>query len=138
MLEFNELLLQDVSMLFEIVEEVTGISQEQIRSRSRKRDISDARMMMCESLRRNSRYRLQEIGSVVCNLDHSTVVHYKNKLPELYVTDYDFKKKFITIDVRFKQIKDGGTPLGKKLEFAIKERNRLSGEIRKMKKLLNI
>jgi hypothetical protein len=138
MLEFNKLLLQDVSMLFEIVEEVTGISQEQIRSRSRKRDISDARMMMCESLRRNSRYRLQEIGSVVCNLDHSTVVHYKNKLPELYVTDYDFKKKFITIDVRFKQIKDGGTPLSKKLEFAIKERNRLSGEIRKMKKLLNI
>ena len=109
MLEFNKLLLQDVSMLFEIVEEVTGISQEQIRSRSRKRDISDARMMMCESLRRNSRYRLQEIGSVVCNLDHSTVIHYKNKLPELYVTDYDFKKKFITIDVRFKQIKDGGT-----------------------------
>jgi len=138
MLEFNKLLLQDVSMLFEIVEEVTGISQEQIRSRSRKRDISDARMMMCESLRRNSRYRLQEIGSVVCNLDHSTIVHYKNKLPELYVTDYDFKKKFITIDVRFKQIKDGGTPLDKRLEFAIKERNRLNGEIRKMKKLLNI
>jgi hypothetical protein len=138
MLEFNESLLQDVSMLFEIVEEVTGISQEQIRSRSRKRDISDARMMMCESLRRNSKYRLQEIGSSVCNLDHSTVVHYKNKLPQLYVTDYDFKKKFISIDVRFKQIKDGGTPLHKKLEFSIKERNRLSGEIRKMKKLLNI
>ena len=51
---------------------------------------------------------------------------------------HDFKKKFITIDVRFKQIKDGGTPLGKKLDFAIKVRNRLSGEIRKMKKLLNI
>ena len=138
MLEFNKLLLQDVSMLFEIVEEVTGISQEQIRSRSRKRYISDARMMMCESLRRNSTYKLQEIGTAVCNLDHSTVIHYKNKLPQLYVTDYDFKKKFISIDVRFKQIKDGGTPLHKKLEFSIKERNRLSGEIRKMKKLLNI
>ncbi len=138
MLEFNKSLLQDVSMLFEIVEEVTGVSQTQIKSRSRKRYISDARMMMCESLRRNSKYKLHEIGHAVCNLDHSSIIHYKHKLLELYDIDYDFKKKFIAIDVRFRQIKDGGMPLTKKLEFAIKERDRLNGEIRKMKKLLNI
>ena len=43
----NKSLVQDVSILFEIVEDVTGVTEEEIRSRSRKRYISDARMMMC-------------------------------------------------------------------------------------------
>lgn len=137
-MEFSKSLLQDVSVLFDIVEEVTGVTEEQIKGRSRKRYISDARMMMCESLRRNSKYRLHEIGLAVCNLDHSSVLHYKAKLPELCDTDYDFRKNFVNINVKFKQIKDGGMPLAKKIEFATKERDRLSVEIRKMKKLLNI
>lgn len=138
MLIFNKSLVQDIHILFEIVEEITGINQTQIRSRSRKRTISDARMMMCESLRRNTKYKLHEIGGSVCGLDHSSVLHYKKKLPELCEVDYDFKKKFIAIDVKFKQIKDGGVPLVKKLEFAINERNRLNKEIRKLKRLLNL
>ena len=138
MLAVNKTLIQDVCVLFEIVEDVTGVTEEQIKGRSRKRYISDARMMMCESLRRNSKYKLHEIGLAVCNLDHSSVLHYKAKLPQLCDTDYDFRKKFVNIDVRFKQIKDGGMPLVKKLEFAIQERDRLNKEIRKIKKLLNL
>jgi hypothetical protein len=138
MSKLDKTLTQDVCMLFEIVEEVTGVTEDQIKSRSRKRHISDARMMMCESLRRNSRYKLTEIGLAICNLDHSTVLHYKSKLPKLCDTDYDFRKKFVNIDVKFKQIKDGGTPLVKKLYFATQERDKLNKEIRKIKKLLNL
>ena len=134
----NKSLFQDVSVLFEIVENVTGVTEEQIRSRSRKRYISDARMMMCESLRRNSMYRLSEIGSAVCNLDHSSVIHYRGKLLELYDIDKDFRKKFIDIEGRFKQIKQCGLPVMRKLDIAIQERNLLNEEIRKMRRILKV
>ena len=134
----NKSLVQDVSVLFEIVEDVTGVTEEQIRSRNRKRYISDARMMMCESLRRNSMYRLHEIGSAVCNLDHSSVIYYRDKLLELYDIDKDFKKKFIDIEGRFKQIKKCGLPVMRKLDIAIQERDRLNKEIRKMRRILKV
>jgi chromosomal replication initiation ATPase DnaA len=136
--QLKKLLIQDVSVLFDIVEEVTGVTQEQIKSRSRQRKITDARMMMSESLRRNCKYyRLHEIGAAICDLNHSSVIHYRKKLNDLYDIDREVRKNFIAIDVRFKQIKDGGMPLIKKIEFAIQERDRLSYDIRKMKKLLN-
>lgn len=139
MSELKKSLVQDVSILFDIVEEVTGVTKEQIKSRSRERRIADARMMMSESLRRNCKYyRLHEIGTAICNLNHSTVVHYRKTLSDLYDNNRELRKNFIAIDIRFKQIKEGGMPLMKKIEFAIQERNRLNNEIRKMKKLLSI
>lgn len=138
MLELNKSILQDASLLFEIVEEVTGVTQEEIKSKVRKRHITDARMMMAESLRRNSKYKLREIGLVISGLDHSTVIHYKRQVVEICEQDKVFKKNFFTINARFKQIKDGGFPLTKRLEFAIKDRDSLNKEIRRMKKLLKI
>lgn len=138
MAELSKFLVQDASILFEIVEEVTGVTQQQIESRIRKRHIAEARMMMTESLRRNTKYRLHEVGSVVSGLNHSTVVYYRKHVYELCDQDYKFKKDFFTINARFKQIKDGGLPLKKKLEFAIRDRDNLNKEIRRLKKLLKI
>jgi hypothetical protein len=138
MLGVNKSLTQDVSILFEIVQEITGITEEQIKNRSRKRYITDARMMMCESLRRNSIYTLNEIGSAVCNLDHSSIIHYRGKLNELCDVDKEFKRKFIEVDARFKQIKQCGLPLEKRLEISVRERDRLNKEIRGIKRRLKI
>ncbi len=138
MLELNKSILQDASVLFEIVEEVTGVTQEQIKSRIRTRHITDARMIMAESLRRNSKYKLREIGLAVSGLDHSSVLHYRKQVVEFCEQDKVFKKNFFTINAKFKQIKDGGFPLAKRLEFAIKDRDNLNKEIRRMKKLLKI
>lgn len=138
MQEFKKGLVEDVTILLEIVEEVTGVSAEQIRGRNRKRHISDARKMATEALRRNSKYRLWEIGKSICGLDHSTVVHNKMKVAEFCENEYDFREKFVVINSRFKQIKDGGMPLAKRLEYAIKERDQLNKEIRRMKKLLKL
>ena len=136
--ELRKDLIEDASVLFEIVEQVTGITESQIISKSRKRPIADARMMMSEALRRNSKYKLWEIGKVVSDLDHSTVVHYRHKVLDFCKNDKNFKSNFIKINVNFGQIKNIGLPLNKKLEFAIKERDRLNKEIRRMKKLLRI
>ena len=136
--ELRKDLIEDASVLFEIVEQVTGISENQIKSRSRKRPIADARMMMSEALRRNSKYKLWEIGKVVSGLDHSSVVHYRTKVEDFCENDKSFNKRFVDINIKFGHIKHVGLPVNKKLEFAIKERDRLNKEIRKMKKLLKI
>lgn len=136
--ELRKDLIEDASVLFEIVEQVTGISENQIKSRSRKRPIADARMMMSEALRRNSKYKLWEIGRVVSDLDHSSVIHHKEKVIDFCQNDKSFKERFLNINVKFGQIKNVGLPLHKKLEFAVKERDRLNKEIRRMKKLLRL
>lgn len=136
--ELRKDLIEDASVLFEIVEQVTGISENQIRSKSRKRPIADARMMMSEALRRNSKYKLWEIGQAVSGVDHSTVVHHKYKVEEFCQSDKSFKNRFVEINVKFGHMKNVGLPVNKKLEFAIKERDRLNKEIRRMKKLLRI
>lgn len=138
MAELSKSIIQDASLLFEIVEEVTGVTQSQIQSKVRTRHIAEARMMMCESLRRNSKYRLNEVALAVSGLNHSTLVYYKTKVVDLCEHDYKFKKEFFTISARFKQIKDGGLPLKKKLEFAVRDRDNLNREIRRIKKLLKI
>ena len=136
--ELRKDLVEDASVLFEIVEQVTGISENQIKSRSRKRHIADARMMMSETLRRNSKYKLWEIGKVVSGLDHSSVAHYREKVKDFCQTDKNFKTSFFDINVKFSQIKKVGLPIHKKLEFAVKERDKLNKDIRRMKKLLRL
>lgn len=136
--ELRKDLIEDASVLFEIVEQVTGINEEQITSRSRKRPIVDARMMMSEALRRNSKYKLWEIGKVISGIDHSSVLHYKQKVKDFCENDNSFKTRFFDINVKFGQIKNVGLPIHKKLEFAVKERDRLNKEIRRMKKLLKL
>jgi len=136
--ELRKDLIEDASILFEIVEQVTGISENQIKSRSRKRPIVDARMMMSEALRGNSKYKLWEIGKVISGIDHSSVLHYKQKVKDFCENDNSFKKRFVDINVKFSHVKNIGLPIHKKLEFAVKERDRLNKEIRRMKKLLRL
>ena len=130
----NKSLVQDVSILFGIVADVTGITEDQINNRSRKRDITDARMMICETLRQNSKYPLDQIGSVIGGLNHSSIVYYRTKLNDICEVDKEFKRKFIEIDSRFKEIKIHGLPLDIQLNNAIEERSRLNKEIQIMKK----
>lgn len=136
--ELRKDLIEDADVLFEIVEKETGISEKQIRSKSRKRHIVEARMIMSESLRRNSKYKLWEIGKVVSDVDHSCVIHYKNVVKYLCENQKSFRDKFLRVNVNFGQIKNNGLPLHKKLEFAVRERDRLNKEIRRMKKLLRL
>lgn len=136
--ELGRDLIEDADVLFEIVEQETGISEKQIRSKSRKRHIVEARMIMAEALRRNSKYKLWEIGRVVSDVDHSSVIHYKNVVKDLCENQKSFRDKFLKVNVNFGQIKNNGLPLNKKLEFAIRERDRLNKEIRKIKKLLKL
>jgi chromosomal replication initiation ATPase DnaA len=138
MAELSKSIIQDASLLFEIVEEVTGVTKQEIKSRVRTRHISDARMMMSESLRRNSKYKFSEIALVVSGQNHSTLIYYKTKVVDLCESDYKFKKEFFTINAKFKQIKEGDFPLNKKLEFALIDRDNLNREIRRIKKLLSI
>jgi chromosomal replication initiation ATPase DnaA len=138
MLDLSKSLIQDATVLFEIVTDVTGITQDQINKGSRKRNITDARMMMCEALRRNSLHTLTEIGSVVGGLDHSSIIYYRSKLDDICDVDKEFKRKFTEINSRFKEIKVCGLPLATRLRLAIDERDKLSKEIRRMKRKLNI
>ena len=118
MITLNKSLEQDSKILFGIITEVTGITQEQINNGSRKRNITDAR-----------------IGSVTGGLDHSSIIYYRSKLNDICDVDKEFKRKFTEINSRFKAIKIC-LPLTMKLNIAIEERDRLNKEIRIMKKKL--
>ena len=138
MSDLSKSLIQDSIVLFEIVTKVTGITQDEINNRSRKRCITDARMMMCETLRRNSLHTLTEIGNIVGGLDHSSIIYYRTKLNDICDVDKEFKRKFTEINLRFKEIKLYGLPLTTRLKLLIDERDKLSKEIRRMKRKLKI
>ena len=74
------------------VSEVTGITLQQIKSRSRLRAYVTARCLICHYLRKYTRMSLKEIGRVIGNLHYSTVIYNISIHNDLMQYDRDFRK----------------------------------------------
>ena len=74
------------------VSEVTGITLQQIKSRSRLRAYVTARCLISHYLRKYTRMSLKEIGAIIGNRDHSTVIYNIATHNDLMQYDEEFRK----------------------------------------------
>jgi hypothetical protein len=84
-----------ITEILKVVSSVTGISIEDIKSKTRTRKIVSARQMYCAYMEGQTAvvYSLQEIGASV-NIDHTSVLHNKKVVLNYCDTEPDFKKMY--------------------------------------------
>lgn len=79
----------------EVIKEVSkyyGLWEEQIKAKTRKREIVKPRQIAMYLIHKFSTYPLQQIGSIF-NLNHATVIHAIKSVRNDIQTDKDFKKE---------------------------------------------
>jgi len=82
--------IRNIKNLFERIEIVTGVTSDELKSRSRKRDYSDARKIFFYHCVENLEITTVESGKLL-NRDHSTVIHNVNAARQYRKTDAMFK-----------------------------------------------
>jgi len=94
---------EKINEAFMIVYTLTGITQEQIKSKSRLRPIAQARHLFCYVLRKNYLdnstlypFSLKEIGKQIGNRDHSTVINSLRELQDLMDSYEDVRLQVAT------------------------------------------
>ena len=83
--------MQYQDLIISTVSEVTKISIDQIRSKSRKREIVYARSICCKMLKEFTSLPLKSIGLLMGGRDHSTVIHALEAHENIAWQDYEFK-----------------------------------------------
>jgi len=78
--ELNTFLQEDVDQVLESVEQITGVTHEQILSSKRNRFIVDARKILSVVIRTHLKLTCFETGKIV-NKDHTSVIHYERMHP---------------------------------------------------------
>ena len=91
--------------IIQLVSQSVGIPIEEIRSRSRKRELVDARKLTAHFLSNHTSLILEDIG-VLINTSHSNVVHMKNKLYQLLQTDKQLQRIFNSIERHILNLED--------------------------------
>ncbi len=69
------------------------VSEEQLKSKSRKRPIAEARFITSKLLRTKKKLPLKAIGRQL-KRDHSTIIYHLNTFGNLYLTAPEFAEKF--------------------------------------------
>jgi chromosomal replication initiator protein len=72
--------------LFRVIEKVTGITEEEMISKSRRRDFVEARFIFFYCMRKYSKVVLKSIGNML-QKDHSSVVYGARELEKLIEQD---------------------------------------------------
>lgn len=91
--ELNQITPQKVIMAIEMV---LGYSEEEIKDKTRKREIVEARQIFFSIIKKNTKMSLSSIGKL-CRKDHATVLHSIKTVENLCETDKSFLKKYQAI-----------------------------------------
>lgn len=83
-----------VSVIDIAVCKVFSTSEDVLRKRTRERKIVEARQTAMYLYRKRTTYSLHEIGEMLGNFDHTTVVHACRTVKNLIETDKKFAQKF--------------------------------------------
>lgn len=83
-------------ILFNVVNDIAGVSKEEIIKENRLRRISDPRRMIAYILHRKIGYGLEHSGSIM-NRDHSSVLYLCKSHELLIETSSDYKEKYNNI-----------------------------------------
>lgn len=92
--------LQKADILFETVEEITGIGKQTILSKNRESRIAIARNIMGYILHKEIGYTSTGTGKIL-NIDHSTVVYYAKMFDENYHYYTEYRDNYILITELF-------------------------------------
>lgn len=80
--------------VIETVAETAGVTLQAIKSRSRKRELVEARQIAMTLLKSETKMTLKTIGSFFSGRDHTTVIHAINTVEDLTETDKLFRRKY--------------------------------------------
>ena len=83
----------DLFVILSNVSQCCMVTLEQLRSKTRKREIVEARQIYCKLAKKRTKYTLEQIGSAI-NKDHATVLHSVRTCNNLIETNINFKNKF--------------------------------------------
>lgn len=81
-----------------------GFTKEKLLAKCRKREVVYARHMIINILCKNTIYKLSYIGELMGDLDHTTVIHARDKAKDFirldinYRTEYEALTRFIFTD----------------------------------------
>lgn len=93
-----------IRIIWQVIYEKLGITQEQIKLKTRKREICEARHITRYMMKQFTNYSLKRIGNHTAGADHSTVIHSIQRYNDLHETDKDFKRDADTIRNRIETL----------------------------------
>jgi chromosomal replication initiator protein len=70
---------------------------------SRKREYVEARKVLSVILLNEQRWTLEKIGQYMGGRDHTTIIHSRNTMYDIYDTDYEFRLKVTIVYRRLKK-----------------------------------
>ena len=91
----NPYLQTEVDSVFEMVEQITGISQTMLVTNNRKRHIVDARKILVSIFRRLLKLTCFQAATII-NKDHSTVVHY-DKMHKVHMGEEEYRRLYSAV-----------------------------------------
>lgn len=126
-------MLEELKTLVDIAHKKTGVTFEEILSKTRKRKVVDVKRIVSFILKRdNNDYTLEEIANAI-NSDHSTICHYKRTHEDLLKTDIAFRRKFEYVNNAYLEQKENPEY---NLKLKLEERLLLDLEIKKLRLIL--
>lgn len=91
-----------VDYISKVVCDILNMTAEDIQSKTRKRNIVQARQLAMYFSKKMTQQSLSTIGSLIGNKDHATVLHACKSVKNLIETDKDFKLLFQKIEQKLK------------------------------------
>lgn len=92
---------KEKNLLFSIIAKETGLSKEDVISKSRKPDYADARRVFAVIIKSNFKVSLRDIGNILGGRDHATIISSIKKHDELYESNKKYIEKFNNINSKF-------------------------------------
>lgn len=92
--------------LFRVIEKNTGITKFQIKQKSRKREIINAKRIYSMLMYNYTDSTLATIGLLLGGHDHSSIIHHLNSLNDLIIWDSDYKKVYQNCELAVSSIKN--------------------------------
>jgi len=89
--------IYDTRSAMKAVSEMFNVSTEEIKSKSRKRNIADARFIYCYITKKKLHYTLDVIGKTI-NRDHSSIVHSIKMVKILEDQDIKIKNRISILE----------------------------------------
>jgi chromosomal replication initiation ATPase DnaA len=93
----NKKPLYTQQMVLEAVEEIMGISLEEMQSKYRFKQIVQARNMYCYYMYKHLGWTLIQIGKSIGGRDHTTIIHNIKVHDDMCYSDLEFEKKSLAI-----------------------------------------
>lgn len=92
----------EITKTVEFVNEFFGVD---ISSKSRKREIVEARMMYAKLMKRYTKHSLSAIGEPI-GRDHSMIIHYNKNFAYLKKNEPEFGRKFDTLNDMYEEFRE--------------------------------